>query len=80
MRIPLGESFSYLSSADLDEHAYSLVWHMYDSTINRAPMQANTSHSFQLDKGKMLPGPGGLRLIHCFDVFWRRFYRHLRER
>eukprot|EP00959_Pyramimonas_sp_CCMP1952_P056338 1176588-Pyramimonas_sp.AAC.1 len=42
-------------------------------------MQANTSHLFQLDKGKMIPGPGGLRRIHCFDVFWRCFYRHLRE-
>ncbi|CAK0866980.1 unnamed protein product [Prorocentrum cordatum] len=34
----------------------------------------------QLDKGKVIPGPAGLRLIHCFDVFWRCFYRHLRER
>ena len=46
---------------------------------DRAPVQANTSQSFQLDKGKQVPGPVGLRLIHCFDVFWRCMYRAMRE-
>eukprot|EP00959_Pyramimonas_sp_CCMP1952_P225340 4712636-Pyramimonas_sp.AAC.1 len=40
---------------------------------NRVPMQADTSRSFQLDKGKMPPAPGGLRLVHCFGVFWVDF-------
>ncbi|CAK0842609.1 unnamed protein product [Prorocentrum cordatum] len=50
------------------------------SMHNRVSMQANTSQSFQPDKGKMILRHAGLRLIHWFDVFWRCFYRHLRER
>eukprot|EP00959_Pyramimonas_sp_CCMP1952_P099907 2088882-Pyramimonas_sp.AAC.1 len=35
------------------------------------------SQTFALDKRKAIPGPPGLRLLHCFCPWWRSFFRRI---